>query len=124
MSSTATYHPQSLGLVAQHYRNIKSGAEYERFFTGTGEGTNPILERDADVFSTLEHMEAIVQKYKHQTAAIARHLQAGSRKQTAKNIFDWCYNHIQYKLDKAGEEQLRTPLRSWKDRKTGIEQRK
>ncbi len=121
MKSYATYHPQSLGLVAQHYRNIKSGAEYERFFTGAGEGTNPILERDADVFSTLEHMEAIVAKYKHQAAPIARHLQAGNRKATCKNIFDWCYNHIQYKLDKAGEEQLRTPLRSWKDRKTGID---
>ena len=94
MKSYATYHPQSLGLVAQHYRNIKSGAEYDRFFSGNGEGTNPILERDADVFSTLEHMEAIVSKYKHQAAPIARHLQAGNRKATCKNIFDWCYNHI------------------------------
>ena len=36
-------------------------------------------------------------------------------------IWDFLFNHIQYKLDQKGLEQLRRPNRSWAERQTGID---
>lgn len=120
MSNFAKYSP-NLGLVAMHQRTLRNGAQYEKFFTGTKQGTDPLLSKDASVYDTLDLMQQVVKSYSHQVAALARHLQGNTRKETCRNIYDFLYNHIQYKLDKAGEEQIRTPLRSWADRKTGID---
>jgi exonuclease VII large subunit len=38
-----------------------------------------------------------------------------------RRVWEFLYNHIQYKLDKRGVEQLRQPARSWEDRHTGID---
>lgn len=121
MMVQGTIYNPSLGLVASHRRAIRPGTEYERFFKGKSQGTDPILAKDASVYDTLDLMEKVVHACHSQVTELARHLQGNSRKKTCQNIFEFMYNHFQYKLDKAGEEQLRTPLRSWADRKSGID---
>src|SRR5574343_357488 len=110
----------SLGVTASHIRKIKPGTQYDRYFPATI-GTNPLLTNGADVFQTVDYIEKLVKQTLDQTKKIAPVLKGASLMDTCKKIFDFCYGHIQYKLDKPGEEQLRTPARAWKDRRTGID---
>lgn len=111
-----------LGLTASHKRNIKNGYEYERYFlTSELEGSDPIIKQSATTAQTVDLMRNITKKYANDTAKLAPNLKGSSLEQTCKNIFNFAYNHFQYKLDKDGVEQLRRPLRSWKDRRSGID---
>lgn len=110
----------SLGVTASHKRKIKSGSEYDKYFPKTI-GTNPLLSKGADVYQTVDYVEQVVKQTLKHTEKLAPKLKGSTLSETCRRIFNFCYNHIQYKLDKPGEEQLRTPARSWKDRKTGID---
>lgn len=109
-----------LGVTASHKRVIKPGTAYNKYFPATV-GTNPLLSNGADVFETVDLVEKVVKGSLDQTAKIATVLKGSTLQETCRKIFNFCYQHIQYKLDKPGEEQLRTPARAWKDRKTGID---
>ena len=112
----------SLGLVATGKRNIKSGSEYNRFFDlGKLEGTDPVVMHEGTNHDTLREMEKIVKKYNNQTKAIAQQIKARSTEATLKNLWSFLYNHVQYKQDSDTVEQLRTPLRTWKDRTSGVD---
>lgn len=110
----------SLGITASHRRRIKPGTQYNKYFPATV-GTNPLLSKGADVYQTIGYVEQVVKQTLDHTAKIAPVLKGSTLHETCRNIFNFCYGNIQYKLDKAGEEQLRTPARAWKDRKTGID---
>ncbi|MDI1305391.1 MAG: hypothetical protein PSX42_11185, partial [bacterium] len=110
----------SLGVTASGRRNIKDGSQYNSYFSDTI-GTNPLVAKKADVFETLEFIDQLVKNTVGQTAKIAKVLKGSTLDETCRKIFSFFYTHYQYKLDKQGEEQLRTPSRAWKDRKTGID---
>ncbi|HEV8053081.1 MAG TPA: hypothetical protein VGP47_11355 [Parachlamydiaceae bacterium] len=110
-----------LGLVAVGKRNIRSGYEYDHLFP-KAEMVNRIIIPDGGVKDTVKLMEKIVYATLVDTKEIAKRLQVkGSIYETCKNIFDFVYNHYQYKLDQPGEEQLRRPSRAWADRTTGVD---
>ncbi len=110
-----------LGLVANGKRQINSGVGFDHLFPTTQlKGTDPIL-MEGGVFDTLAQMEKVVKGTLNQTKDISKLLQAGSIPGTAKNIWDFLYNHVQYKRDKAGVEQLREPARTWKNRRSGVD---
>jgi len=110
-----------LGLVATGKRSLRSGADYDRYFTSTVEGNEVELLSDGDVYDTLDQMKVIVKKTLSQTKAIAPRLKGSSLEATCKNIWDFLYHHVQYKKDNPLREQLRTPARTWKDRKAGVD---
>lgn len=110
-----------LGLVANGKRSIKSGAEYDSFFDLKQVQGNELLLSDGDVYDTLKHMHKIVQRTLSQTKKISKQLEGTSREATCRNIWNFLYNNIQYKKDNPLREQLRTPVRSWHDRKSGID---
>ena len=121
MYSTTYIPDKGLGLVASGARNIKSGVEYDNLFpTSQLIGTDPSL-KEGDVFDTLKEMEKVVKRTLAQTMKISKLLKSNSNQAISKNIWDFIYNHIQYKKDKAGVEQLREPARTWKDRKSGVD---
>lgn len=109
-----------LGVTASHKRSIRSGSEYDHLFPKP-DRKDPLMSAGASVYDTLEFMAEIVGKTKSDTAAIATRLKTSNLKESCRNIWEFCYNHIQYKQDKPGEEQLRRPARSWADRKEGID---
>lgn len=112
----------SLGLVPSGRRYIKSGAEYDKFFdTDEVEGDEVELMADGDVYDTLRLMKKMVRTTLTQTEKIAQKLKGSSREETCRNIFNFIYNHIQYKKDNPMREQLRTPIRTWKDRRSGVD---
>ncbi len=80
-----------------------------------------VIIEDGEVSDTVELMKKVVWKYLKDTKQIAPTLKGSSIEQTCKNIWNFLYHHIQYKLDKHGLEQLRRPARSWQECQTGID---
>lgn len=110
-----------LGLVATGKRSIRSGDQYDALFDIKSEGKEVQLLADGDVHDTIRLMKRIVSQTLAQTKGIAQHLKGSSRAETARNVWNFCYHHIQYKKDHPLREQLRTPSRTWRDRKKGVD---
>ncbi len=106
--------------VTSGYRPIQNGAGYNKYFP-TPEKQDRIIIEDGEVSQTVELMKKVVWKYLSDTKQIAPVLSGKNLEKTCISIWEFLYNHIQYKLDQKGLEQLRTPARSWQDRKTGID---
>lgn len=120
MSNTATYPIALLGFVADHKRRIKSGYEYDRYFP-KAQGTYDIVNPNGNVKMTVDEMDAYVHETLEDTAKISPLLRSKTIGKTCENIWNFIYNHIQYKLDKDGVEELRRPRRTWADRFTGVD---
>lgn len=109
-------------MVASGKRNIRNGSEYNKYFDlAELQGKVVTLKPSGDTFDTIVLMKDLILKHKHQTAKIAKELKGSNREETCRNIWNWIYNHFQYTQDSATAEELRTPLRSWKDRTAGID---
>lgn len=106
--------------ITSGYRPIKEGRQYDQFF-GLPEDQDRIIIEDGEVDDTVELMKKVVWKYIADTKKIAEYLRAQSLRDTCRNVWEFLYNHIQYKLDEKGLEQLRRPLRSWQERQVGID---
>lgn len=102
------------------YRDIKSGNNYDSCFKAA-QMNDTIIIKDGNVDQTLNLMKSVAHKYKHESTEIAKVLKGARVIDTCFNIWHFLHDHIQYKLDKPGQEQLRTPYRSWAERKTGID---
>ena len=66
-------------------------------------------------------MRKTVPKTLWQTQEIAGKLQGRTLEETCSNIWHFVYGHIQYKRDKDGVEQVRSPRRTWWERVTGVD---
>ena len=106
-------------MKASNVRNIKNGNEYNSYFKPAKMGVIELAE--GDVFDTLDRIQSLVTNTLYQTKEISSILTTSNLKKTLNNVWSFLYNHIQYKEDAPGIEQLRTPLRSWADRKSGID---
>ena len=113
---------QQVGLVAAGRRNIKDGSKYDYLFPDPT-GLNVRVQNNASVEDTVKWCGFVVQKYHKDTEKLANFLnnKSNTKKELFKNIFDFCYNHIQYHLDTPGTEQLRRPAQTWKDRVHGVD---
>lgn len=111
-----------LGLVASGKRPIRQGLQYERFFDRSAlVGDEVTLNDSGSLEQTISNMKMIVRKYNAQTKKIAQHLKGSSREATLRNLWDFLYHHVQYKKDASDREQLRQPLRTWADRRIGVD---
>lgn len=107
-------------MEANRHRNIQSGAAYTSLFSPPNH-TDSVISPNATIPNTVELIKKTVQGKKGQTAKIAPTLIGRNLKDTCRNIWDFVYNHIQYKRDEAGKEQIRSPRRSWADRHSGVD---
>jgi hypothetical protein len=107
-------------MEATKKRNIKSGNEYDRLFPNS-EGDNKTIQRNANVSDTVAFIPKVVQETLDQTEGIARILKEKSVYETCSNIWHFIYQHINYKKDQEGYEQIRSPARAWRDRKQGVD---
>lgn len=109
-----------IGAVNSGFRTIKDGSKYDKYFPNPEDQDTVIIENGA-VEDTVELMKKVVHRYLDDTKKIAQLLKENSTLETSKNIWNFLYNHIQYRLDKRGLEQLRRPARSWSERRDGID---
>ncbi|MBI5539031.1 MAG: hypothetical protein HY951_03165, partial [Bacteroidia bacterium] len=110
----------SIQSITSGYRPIRDGKQFDQLF-GLPEEKDRIVIKDGEVDDTVELMKKVVWKYLSDTKKIAPYLKGKTLEETCRNIWNFLYNHIQYKLDKRGLEQLRRPCRSWTERSTGID---
>lgn len=110
----------TLGITASHKRNIKSGSQYNKYFANS-KGNDQVIDHNATTYNTIDFIAKNAVKTAHQATEIAKVLQGKGVENTSRKIFDFFYNHFQYKLDKNGVEQVRNLNRAWKDRASGID---
>ena len=99
---------------------VKSGKEYDHLFPGAALITN-LKKESASVDDTLKFIPQVVKETLHHTKAIALLLKADNVYQTCKNIWQFIYDHIAYRKDEDGKEQIRSPARTWHDRLKGVD---
>jgi hypothetical protein len=66
----------------------------------------------------------IIKKYVfigRQQVAKLGFLKGRNERETCQRIWQFVYDHIQYKNDRPGFEEIRTPARAWADRQTGVD---
>ena len=112
-----TYQPVS---VVSGRRSIQDGRRYDGYFP-LPEERDRVIIKDGEVTDTVQLMEKVVWKYIDDTKQIAPVLQGSNLRDTCRNIWEFVYHHIQYRLDQQGLEQLRRPARSWAEREQGVD---
>jgi hypothetical protein len=106
---------QAIGL-----RNIKNGAAYEHLFPAA-KGNIYTVKHNASLADTLAYIPRVVAETKAQTKKFAAYIKGKNVYETCRNIWEFIYNHIQYRKDEKGYEQIRSPARTWQDRNEGVD---
>lgn len=101
-------------------RHIKSGKVFNHLFNRP-KGKNITVKKAATLKDTIVWMKKVVFGTQYQTKRIAKKLQGASVKETCSKVWNFCFSHFQYQKDEERKEQIRTPFRSWWDRKQGID---
>ncbi|QHS60824.1 hypothetical protein [Chitinophaga agri] len=101
-------------------RQVQDGAKYAHLFP-TATGIIKTIKTDATVGDTLAFIKKIVPATLQQTQGIANVLKGRNTYETCRNIWHFVYDHIRYRKDRDGFEQVRSPRRSWVDRKKGVD---
>jgi len=107
-------------MEAKKQRNIKSGRQYDHLFPKASVDTHTV-QKDAGVGDTVAFIPQVVNKTLNHTKGIAGILRGRNDYETCHNIWHFVYNHIAYRKDRDGYEQIRSPARSWHDRKSGVD---
>lgn len=99
---------------------IKGGEEFDHLFPPPSLEDRSI-KRTASVDDTVGLIRKRLPELLWQTEKIAKVLKGGTLDETCGNIWRFVYEHIQYKRDKDGVEQVRSPRRTWWERKVGVD---
>ncbi|WP_145957563.1 hypothetical protein [Labilibaculum antarcticum] len=102
-------------IVNQGERVIKSGVEYNHLInTSDVKFTSTFTEGTVD--DTVSIMCEIIRNHHGQVKELANFLKKDSEIATKRAIWNFVFNHIQYKRDSPTVEQLSTPARIWLNR--------
>lgn len=107
-------------MEARSQRKVRDGKEYDHLFPPAA-GDDVTVEKNADVEATLRLIQRTVPQTLWHTTKIARVLKGDTLDETCENIWHFVYDHIKYKKDKDGVEQVRSPRRTWGERHTGVD---
>lgn len=94
---------------------VKSGAEYDHLFP-RAMLTTITKKKGATVADTIRFIPKVVFETLFHTQKIARVLKRKTEYETCRAIWQFVYDHIAYKKDEDGKEQIRSPARTWHDR--------
>ena len=101
-------------------RHIKNGNEFNELFPEV-QGEFKTIKKVANLDDTIHLMKEVVATTLEDTQALSKMLEATTEKQTCSNIWNFCFNHLQYTKDEMGKEQVRRPARTWQDREQGVD---
>ena len=103
-------------------RRIRPGKEYDKLFPlSTKQDTVVKGEGKAKLHHTINLIKSLVKETKNDTRVIAPIFKGKDLEETCRKIWTFVYQHIQYKKDEAGIEQVRRPSRTWADRYEGVD---
>jgi hypothetical protein len=107
-------------MEATRKRTVKSGEEFNHLFI-KAEGNSSTIQKNANVTHTVAFIPKVVSETLDQTKKLSEILKGVSAQETCSNIWHFVYSHIAYKKDEEGFEQIRSPSRTWHDRKKGVD---
>lgn len=101
-------------------RKIADGHQFNHLFP-QAVGNTVLIKRDADLEQTIGLMKGVIRDTLSDTRKIAQKLKSKSDFSTCASIWDFCFRHLQYRMDEKNKEQVRRPARTWRDRKRGVD---
>lgn len=101
-------------------RNIQSGERYSHLFP-VAKNSTATIRKDANVYHTVAFIPKVVSETLLDTKKLAEILKGATVFKTCSNIWQFVYDHIAYKKDEDGYEQIRSPARAWHDRFRGVD---
>lgn len=108
-------------MEANRRRQLRNGNEYDHLFPKP-HLRDTRVKRGAILEDTIGFIPVAVRKTKWQTKAyVEQELRGLSVYDACKKLWHFLYEHIQYKKDEEGREQIRSPARAWHDRANGID---
>lgn len=99
---------------------IKSGVEFDHLFP-KAMLQNITKKEGATVADTIRFIPKVVQETMFHTEKIAKILKRKTVNETCRAIWNFVYDHIAYRKDEDGKEQIRSPARTWNDRQQGVD---
>ncbi|WP_299221308.1 transglutaminase-like domain-containing protein [uncultured Aquimarina sp.] len=109
-------------MKANSKRHIRTTKSFDHLIPKSVQKDTIIVGSDkAKLEDTLQLMQLILRETLQDTQKLAVKLKGHNLSDTCKNIWNFVYQHIQYKMDKTGVEQVRRPSRTWADRMTGVD---
>jgi hypothetical protein len=102
-------------VIGQGRRTIKDGSKFTHLIKIEDVKYTSSLTY-GNVNDTVHMMNDIIEKYHYQVADLALFLKKDTESATCKSIWDFVFNHIQYKRDLVEREQLSSPARLWLNR--------
>ena len=97
------------------YRQLSN---YDAFFKPA---TNKNSLKGWGLNDTKKLIADICRNHYKECAAIAKHLKAETKLQSAFNLWHWLHHNVRYEYDREGREEVRTPSRTWADRHRGVD---
>jgi hypothetical protein len=108
-------------MESREKRRVRNGDEYTPLFS-LPNFRDTTFKKHGSVEDTLNLIrKKVVPETLHQTKQLAKKLKGSDLEATCSNIWHFVYNHITYKKDEDGIEQVRSPARTWWERKSGVD---
>lgn len=101
-------------------RQISDGSQFNHLFPHPV-GDSVLIKRDAELVETIELMKRVIRDTLSDTKKVAMGLKSESDLKTCANVWNFCFKHLQYRMDDKNKEQVRRPARTWRDRKRGVD---
>lgn len=109
-------------MEALRHRRIRPGREYDKLFPVSVKQDTVVKGKGkAKLHHTINLIKSLVEETKNDTKVIAPIMKGKDLEETCRKIWNFVYQHIQYKKDEAGIEQVRRPSRTWADRYQGVD---
>ncbi len=102
-------------MEADAIRRVRSGKEYDYLFP-PATGNDITVKKSADVADTVSFIQNNIPKTTWQTKKLAQFVKGRNLNETCSKLWHFLYEHIPYKKDEEGIEQIRSPRRVWHDR--------
>lgn len=95
---------------------VKPGFEYDHYFP-KAKLITITKKKGATVADTLLLIPVVVRETLFHTKRFANEvIKADTLEETCRRLWQFVYDHIAYKKDEDGKEQVRSPARTWHDR--------
>lgn len=101
-------------------RIIKPGRAFDHLFQ-IPIGKNITVKEVANLEDTLNLISKTVPLTLQDTKKYTDTIPEGTLQQVCESIWQFVYDHIAYKRDEKGKEQIRRPARAWMDRQSGVD---
>ena len=99
-------------------KHILDITPYLKYFPQSQQETI-VVKRNSDLRDTVEFMPWMVERTLYQTKYFAPLIKGRTIYETCQKLWNWVYQHIQYKKDEARKEQVKSPQRVVHDAEEG-----